>query len=101
MAKVYLIPKKQFNTRVSRIDGVRDAVKSQAETVKRRAVANHAPFIDPNNNHVTRFSVTQGDVDSFANMDHRAAMAYEFGWTTKNGKDVPGRYVLTRAALGL
>lgn len=73
----------------------------QAKVIKRRAVLNHQTSHDPKDKHETKFSTTRGRVDSFANMDHRAAIPYEFGWTTKNGREVMGSYVLTRAALGL
>ena len=101
MARLTLIPKRQMNRTVAHQRVVRDRLYVVAQQVAANAEFNHAPFIDPNNNHVTEFSVTRGDVDSFANMDHRAAIPYEFGWVTKKGTVVPGHYTLTRAAMGI
>jgi len=108
---VRLIGKKAMHIVVSHIDGVKSAVHDEAKTVGRRAEANltearssthwrkiHGP------SHLTRVTVTQGDVDSFANLEAPNAMAIEFGhepsgyFAGTNTRPPHGLYILTRAA---
>ncbi|AXH50391.1 hypothetical protein SEA_OLLIE_22 [Mycobacterium phage Ollie] len=81
-----LIGQKAMNHVISHLDGVRDAVYAEAKERGRKAEANLAQarastrwhkIFGPD--HLTRVTVTRGDVDSFINLEAPNAMAIEFG----------------------
>lgn len=97
--RVDLVGQKTMNHIVSHIEGVKRAVKHEAEDVLDLAEALHEEYHDSDDKWETRFSVTTGDTDSFANMDHPAVIPREFGWVhPRSGKIVPGKYTMQRAA---
>lgn len=98
MAKVHLIPQKSMNQVVSHVEGVKKAVKNEAEDVLDLAEALHNATTKEREFRTT-FSVTTGDVDSFANMDHPHVIPREFGWKDEErGIVVPGKYTMQKAA---
>jgi hypothetical protein len=96
-----LISQKAMNQVVSHIDGVKLAVHAEAEIAGARAEANLARHRKTGQAKIT---VTQGDVDSFVNLDDPDAMSIEFGHWVKGKyersqpKFVPGLYIITEAA---
>jgi hypothetical protein len=98
---VQLIGDKAMNHVVSHIDGVRAAVYGEAVEIHGRAETRLAAHKHSGRAKVT---VTRGDVDSFVNLDDKAAMSIEFGHMVKGkfeGKGqsyVPGLYIITGAA---
>lgn len=106
-----LIGLKAMNLVVSHLDEVKNEVHKKAEEVGERASANleearsstewhkiHGP------DHLTKTSVTKGDVDSFVNLEAPNAMAIEFGHAPSGvfaGTDTRsprGLYILGKAA---
>ncbi|GAA5081544.1 MULTISPECIES: DUF5403 family protein [Nocardia] len=90
---------RQMNRLISHLPGVIKAVSDQAHTVADIARAKLAEHRHDGHSTVT---VTHGEVDAFVNLDDsrgvKAAAAIEYGHVTKEGKHVPGLYVLTDAA---
>lgn len=96
---VYLLPQKLMNRTVARVDGVHRVLVKRAKKIVRTAEGLHQTYHDPTDETETSFSVTEGDVDAFANMDHPAALYIELGWIhPKSGKHVPGKYTMNKAA---
>lgn len=103
-----LMSEKALNQVVSHMDGVRGAVhdeakeggrKSQAILARIRASTPHEKISGPA--HITEVSVTQGDVDSFINLDGDNPMSTEFGHSPSGYFD-PERYGrVTKAPEGL
>jgi hypothetical protein len=98
MATVYL----SCNSTVAHLPECRDACSDKAKQVGGVAEGRLAAHHDTGNASV---SVTQGDVDSFVNLDDPAAASIEFGhWVggkfedPDNPKFVPGLYIITGAA---
>lgn len=97
--KVQLIADKAMNHVVSHISGVGVELRKEAHIIVELADKIHEEYHDANDKHETKFSVTSGDVDAFANMEHPAIFPREFGWVSKKGKIVPGKYTLHRAVM--
>lgn len=90
-----------MNTIVSHIEGVKEDLKWEAEEIADRAEAIHMSYHDSTDEHESKFHVTTGDVDSFANMDHPAAFFIELGYVhNRTGKIIPGKHTMTKAAYG-
>ncbi|ERB55488.1 hypothetical protein N806_31195 [Rhodococcus sp. P27] len=98
---VRLIGQKAMNRVVSHIDGVKAAVADQALEIGVKAEMRLNMHRYSGN---ASISVTQGDVDSFVNLDDPAAMSIEFGHMVKGKyesdtpKYVAGLYIITGAA---
>lgn len=87
-----------MNYKVSSIDGVRDELHDEAREIAANAYILHLQYHDPTDEHESEFKAERGRIDSYAVMQHRAVLSLEFGWTTKNGRFVPGKYTMHRAA---
>jgi hypothetical protein len=108
MAK--LIGQKPMNIVVSHLDEVRDAVHDEARVVEGRArgyleeargSTRWHKIYGPD--HLTRVTLTQGDTDSFVNLEAPNPMAIEFGHEP-SGVFGPGGelgHIKTRAPHGL
>lgn len=99
---VRLIGQKAMNHVVSHIDGVVLSVTKEAMEIHGRAESRLAGHRETGNAEVT---LTQGDTDSFVNLEDPAALSIEFGHYVggkfKNAaqpKYVPGLYIITGAA---
>jgi hypothetical protein len=114
---VQLIGRKALNRIVAHLPECKDGVHKEAKQIGRRAEANLAAARGSTHwhkihgpSHTTRISVSQGEVDSFVNMDGEDPMAIEFGHAPsgvfgKGGefghletKAPHGLYILTSAA---
>lgn len=106
-----LIGKKALHSVVSHIEGVRSAVHDEAKDVGRKADANLAHARSSTHwhkihgpSHLTQVTVSQGEVDSFANLEAPNAMAIEFGhepsgyFAGTDTKAPEGLYILSHAA---
>ena len=86
-----------MNIVVSNLDGVHDHLGDVAQNAATRATTRLAQHRHDGH---ARITTTEGDVDWFVNLDdedgERAAAAIEFGHT-RNGRYVPGLYIITRA----
>lgn len=95
---VQLIGQKAMNIVVSHLGEVKDAVH---DTAKERGDISRSKLAAHRDTGAASISVTQGDVDSFVNLDDPAALSIEFGhWVkgkfeTDTPKFVKGIYVLT------
>lgn len=98
---VQLIGWTAMNHVVSHIEGVKASVRAEAEEVHAKAEARLARH---RNTGAADVSVSQGDVDSFVNLDDPAALSIEFGHFVKGKyeddtpKYVHGLYIITGAA---
>ncbi|WP_231951406.1 DUF5403 family protein [Nocardia terpenica] len=96
-----MIGQKAMNQVVSHVDGVKDAIGDEAKEIGSRAEARLAGHRRSGRAQVT---VTNGDVDSFVNLEDPAALSIEFGhmvkgkYETEEPKYVPGLYIITGAA---
>jgi hypothetical protein len=99
-----------MNQVVSHLGEVKSAVSNEAEKVGNKAEANLSTarasthwhkILGPE--HLTRTSVSHGDVDSFANLEAPNAMAIEFGHAPSGVFGPGGRYahIKTKAPEGL
>lgn len=94
---------------VSHLEGTRKAVHGKALGMAREAAAALAMHHLKGNAHINVTGSPPTKLDSFVelrdadpgglgrggkNMGDRSAMSIEFGWTTKNGKEVPGLHIL-------
>lgn len=110
MARLYY-SRSGLNKVISHMDGVRDAVHDEAKDIGRKAESNLAAarastrwhkIYGPD--HLTRITVTQGTVDSYANLEAPGPEAIEFGHAPSGvfeGTDTrapAGLYILTGAA---
>lgn len=100
MADVDLISQVAMNQVISHLDGVVMSVRSQAQKIGSKAKAKLAAHRDEGDAKIT---ITHGDVDSFVNLEDKAALSIEFGhWQYINGqptgKYTPGLYIITGAA---
>lgn len=98
--QIRLYSDRVVNRIVSRVPGVRDAVKDHADQIGRRAEARLAAHRLTGD---TRVGVEHGRTDSWVYMDDTrgqgAALSIEFGHADrKTGRTVPGLYVLYGAA---
>ncbi|WP_181022307.1 DUF5403 family protein [Mycobacterium avium] len=100
MAK--LISRKALNSIVSHLEGVRVEVHHEAKEVGRVAEGRLAGHRKTGEHEVT---VTQGEVDSFVNLEGEHPESVEFGhWVRgkyenpEKPKFVPGLYIITGAA---
>ena len=110
MARIYY-SRKGLNAIIAHMPGVRDEVHDEAKDIGRKAEGNlaaarastgwhkiHGP------DHLTRVTVTQGEVDSFANLEAPSPESIEFGHAPSGvfeGTDTRaphGLYILTGAA---
>lgn len=98
---VRLISKTAMNHVISHLEGVKAAVYAEAVAISGRAEGRLAGHRFSGRAKVT---VTQGDVDSFVNLEDPAAMSIEFGhwvkgkYETAQPKFVAGLYIITGAA---
>lgn len=81
-----LIEPRSMNIVISHLEGVRNAVHDEAESIgdaaradleRLRATTRWHKIYGPG--HLTRITVSQGDVDSFTNLEGPHPMAIEFG----------------------
>ena len=94
---------------VSNQDGVRRAVQGKAEGMAREAAAGLARHHGKGNAHINVVGAPPRKLDAYVelrdadpggegkagkNKRDRSAMSIEFGWTTKNGHEVPGLHIL-------
>lgn len=107
---VQLISAKAMNIVVSHQEGVRAAVKNEADSVAQAAKAELAhvrgstrwhKIFGPS--HLTSVSSSQGEVDAFANLHAPNPMAIEFGHSPSGVFGPGGRYgyIRTKAPDGL
>lgn len=107
---VHLISNKAMNTVVSHLDEVKDRVHHEAKGVEAaakagleeaRASTRWHKIIGPE--HLTNVDSSQGEVDSFANLNAPNPMAIEFGHSPSGVFGPGGRYgdTKTKAPEGL
>ena len=94
---VWLISDEAMRTKIAHLPEVIAAVHDAAEENGAKAAARLAAHRDTG---AASISVTQGDVDSFVNLDDPAALSIQFGhmvkgkYETDEPKYVPGLYIL-------
>lgn len=94
--KIYLIPDKRMNKRVSHLPGVVKSVRNQANRIADKAEVRLAAHRYEGQAEIT---VSYGRTDSFVNLDDPAALSIEFGHDHNvTGKPVKGLYIVTGAA---
>ena len=98
---VVLIREKAMNHVISHLEGVKAAVHTEAEIIAGRAEGRLAQHRKTGQ---AQINVTQGDTDSFVNLDDPNAMSIEFGhwvkgkYETSAPRFVPGLYIISEAA---
>lgn len=101
MSDVKLIGWTAMNRVISHEEGVKAAVHQRAATIAGKA---EAKLLRHRDTGAAKVTVTKGDVDSFVNLEDKAALSIEFGhwvrgkYETHEPKYVPGLYILTGAA---
>jgi hypothetical protein len=107
---VQLIGETAMHQVISHLEGVKHAVHDEAKTLSRKAEANLREarsstrwykILGPG--HLTSISVSQGDVDSFVNLNAPNPLAIEFGHAPSGVFGPGGRYghIKTKAPEGL
>lgn len=75
MAGVHLIGKRAMNQVISHLPGVIDAVRDEAQTIEGKAQAFRMQHWDQGE---ARITLSHGDVDSFVNLEDKAALPIEW-----------------------
>lgn len=104
--------KGSVESHVSHMDGTRAAVLGAAMGIGRDAAANLSAHYRRGNAYIEVEGAPPRKLDAYVylrdsdpggegkggkNKNDRSAMSIEFGWTTKNGKFVPGLHILGNA----